>query len=414
MALRKATSRAAAGGLLLLLVTVSVAAQDFLGRYRQGLEAMEAERWEEAARALGQAIAERPQESARIPLRFYFKSYLPFYFLGRARFELGDCPAALAAWDESERQGVVQRFPEYEVLQAERWTCRQRLESEESARAAAIGWSRLRVAEAQERAQALADRDGDPDVRRVWEEDSSLAGRRREAEALLDRARRRLAEQSEVGAVEEIRRAGEMAARAGEELEAAGRRVEVLASERSAERREALREIEELAAAGRRELEAASFLAPYPPGIARRRDDLESALAAAGAAAEEPQRLEELRQALADAVARFRRSVAPPPRKLQEAARALFAADYPQVLEILRDIEMAEPRAAAQAHLFQAAARFALYALGGESDPELLASVRRHILSCRQADPGLEPLPRAFSPRFREIFATTVPPPPGG
>lgn len=411
MALRPAAFRVA---LTLLALTAAgpAAGQDFLEHYKEGLAAVEAEQWETAARELEQAIAGRPEESTRLGLRFYFKPYLPHFYLGRARFELGDCAGALESWDESEEQGVIQRFPEYQELQAKRWTCRQRLESEEAARAAAIQWSRGRIEEAQEASRAVDGLAADPEVREVWTQgEPPLARRRQEAEERLDQARRELAAQAEAGEVTAIRRAGELAARAGEELVEIRAQVETFADELAARREETLGQLDDLVATARRELEASSALEPYPPGIARRRDDLEAILAEVGDTdpGTDPAELEGLRSRLVGSLVRLRRAVAPPPPVLQEAARAFFSADYPMVLELLREAEPDDPRAVAQGHLFQAAARFALYTLGGEDDPALLAATRRDILSCRQADPSLEPLPRAFSPRFRELFAATVP-----
>lgn len=412
----KPSARRAALALLALAATLPAAGQDFLEHYKLGLDAVEAEQWEDAARELEQAVAGRPEESTRLGLRFYFKPYLPHFYLGRARFELGDCAAALEAWDESEEQGVIQRFPEYQELQAKRWTCRQRLESEAAARAAAIQWSRGRIEEAQEASRAVEALAADPEVREIWTQgEPPLARRRQEAEELLDQARRQLAAQAEEGEVAAIRRAGELAAQAGDALVEIQGQVEAFAVELVARREEALGRLDQLVATARRELEDSSFLEPYPPGIARRRADLEAILAEAGdlAPGTDPDELEGLRSRLVGSLVRLRRAVAPPPQVLQEAAQALFSADYPMVLEVLREVELDDPRAVAQAHLFQAAARFALYTLGGEDDPALLAATREDILACRQADPSLEPLARAFSPRFRALFATTVPTPGG-
>ena len=63
-----------------------------------------------------QAIAERPDEKARLSLSPFSKRYLPHFFLGEALLEMDDCEGALAAWAESERQGVVTRLPEYQSL----------------------------------------------------------------------------------------------------------------------------------------------------------------------------------------------------------------------------------------------------------------------------------------------------------
>ena len=68
----------------------------------------------------------RSEEKAKLPVASLPASYLPHFYLGYARFERGDCAGALAAWAESERQGVAPRLPEFEVARRGRKTCEER------------------------------------------------------------------------------------------------------------------------------------------------------------------------------------------------------------------------------------------------------------------------------------------------
>jgi tetratricopeptide (TPR) repeat protein len=94
-----------------------------------------------------------------------------------------------------------------------------------------------------------------------------------------------------------------------------------------------------------------------------------------------------------------------PPPALLEAVDAYFRGDYPRTLDLLEDITsppFADPRVQAQAHLFRAAASFAVYSLEGDE------SQRRNALDsirlARSAAPDLQPSDRYFPPPFLELF----------
>jgi hypothetical protein len=88
--------------------------------FTEGLNATKTRMWSNAVAGMRKAIALNPKESARkvdsSPLRILLgrgTPYLPYYFLGEALFELGDCPGASEAWVTSQRQGFVQKVAEY-------------------------------------------------------------------------------------------------------------------------------------------------------------------------------------------------------------------------------------------------------------------------------------------------------------
>lgn len=114
---------------LLALTWAAPSAGDPREIYRKGIGATDRKEWSTAERLMRQAIAERPVESGE-PVKIYgsrFLPYLPHFYLGLARFGLGDCEGALLAWQESERQGTVRATAQFRSLLANRETCRQRI-----------------------------------------------------------------------------------------------------------------------------------------------------------------------------------------------------------------------------------------------------------------------------------------------
>jgi len=96
--------------------------------------------------------------------------------------------------------------------------------------------------------------------------------------------------------------------------------------------------------------------------------------------------------------------LAAPPPDLVKAARAYFDGRYEESLALLSRLAGLRGRAAAQSHLFRAAARFALYRVGREADASLRSQAAQDVVACRRADASLSPDPQAFSPAFAEFF----------
>ena len=87
---------------LAVLSGALIARADYRQSYTDGLKARDEKKWSDVALHMAAAIAERPAEGDQ---------YLPYYHLGLAHAELGNCAAAVAAWNESERQGAIRRNP---------------------------------------------------------------------------------------------------------------------------------------------------------------------------------------------------------------------------------------------------------------------------------------------------------------
>ncbi len=115
--------------LALLSCALPATAGDYRRSYLDGVKALERGQWAEAARLLGAAVAERPQEQARARLVGAIpEPYLPHHYLGVAYFNQQQCEQALAHWEISERQGAVRSLADL-VAQARRGraTCEARL-----------------------------------------------------------------------------------------------------------------------------------------------------------------------------------------------------------------------------------------------------------------------------------------------
>ncbi len=95
---------------------------------------------------------------------------------------------------------------------------------------------------------------------------------------------------------------------------------------------------------------------------------------------------------------------APAPAALVRAAEAYFGGRYDESLSLLDRLGGLTGRPAAQAHLLRAAARFALYRMGGERDAAMRQRVLEDVVACRQADPRLSLDAEAFPPPFAELF----------
>lgn len=393
-------ARTLAWSAVVLALVPMVLAASPLDEYKLGLAAVEAENWGLAVEHFRRAAVERPEEKARLTKALFFRRYLPHYFLGLAYFRMGQCPAAISSWQESERQGVVTRFPEYEQLRGGREECRQR--QSETRRAVAEAEETLaRAVSAAERVKGLSTQ-----MTLSWDaSDLALSQRQAEADRLLDRAHQTLRLSLSGDDAEGVERA----ARLGTEALQSYRRIEQdadrLQEETLRRRTELLGALRSAADRAANTLSAAAFLRPYPPLVGRTAAELESLLTRARqVTAESPTReIVELRASLEDTGLRFEALIAGPPADLAAAAEAFFGGHYEQTRELLEAVDLSAQRIAIQAHLLRAAALHALYQKGGAIDGQLLAASKSAVAACREL--GMIRVPAgAFSPRFVAFF----------
>ncbi len=91
--------------------------------------------------------------------------------------------------------------------------------------------------------------------------------------------------------------------------------------------------------------------------------------------------------------------------RLTTGIRAYLEGQYDVAVRILDGKPFAGREAAAEAALFRAAARDALYRIGGEKDGELRAAVESDLRVYRGLSPKRKPDPRIFPPRFIAMAA---------
>ena len=93
-----------------------LAAERWWDSYNRGVKAVNAKQYEVAVQALEAAIAAAPAESSAARVRNAAIVYVPHYWLGVAKFNLGDVDGAVRAWRISEEQGAIAKTEFYPKL----------------------------------------------------------------------------------------------------------------------------------------------------------------------------------------------------------------------------------------------------------------------------------------------------------
>jgi hypothetical protein len=117
--------------LLLLASTVSAAPEKWWDAYSRGVTAVNSRNYKVAADALQKSIAEMPTEGTNVRTRKELITYVPHFWLGIAKFNLGDADGALREWRISEEQGVVARTEYYAKMKD--WVARAQIEKQRNA-----------------------------------------------------------------------------------------------------------------------------------------------------------------------------------------------------------------------------------------------------------------------------------------
>jgi hypothetical protein len=124
----------------MIALVIFAAVMKWYEAYSFGVNAVRAKNYQAGADALAAAIAEMPNESAAVRARNEIITYTPHFWLGIAKFNLGDLDGALREWKTSEEQGVVQNTPYYAQLRD--WVARANAEKQRHAENAAAGSKR--------------------------------------------------------------------------------------------------------------------------------------------------------------------------------------------------------------------------------------------------------------------------------
>lgn len=130
--------RAAARFLVLaVLAGNAIAAEKWFEEYNRGVTAVNAKNYEAAATALQKAIAEMPAESTAARSGSKIITYVPHFWLGIAKFNLGDTDGALREWKICEEQGAIAQTMYYARMKD--WVARAQTEKQREAEKAVSG-----------------------------------------------------------------------------------------------------------------------------------------------------------------------------------------------------------------------------------------------------------------------------------
>lgn len=105
-----------------------MALADYKETYRKGIEAVDLKQWSDVASRMREAIAENPKEGEKVKLYgLRFEVYLPYFYLGLALVNSGDCDGAVKALSASEDQGAIRNTPRLPELMSARKGCEAKL-----------------------------------------------------------------------------------------------------------------------------------------------------------------------------------------------------------------------------------------------------------------------------------------------
>lgn len=122
---------------ILFVEQSAFAAEKWWDAYNRGVAAVNGNSHALAATALQKAIAENPTESTSVRAGKSIITYVPHFYLGIAKFNLGDTDGALREWRISEEQGAVARTAYYGKLKD--WVARAQKEKQREAQTAVSG-----------------------------------------------------------------------------------------------------------------------------------------------------------------------------------------------------------------------------------------------------------------------------------
>src|SRR5439155_24963697 len=118
--------------LLLIAIPTAAAQEKWWEAYNRGVKAVNAKSFDVAIAAFQKAMAEMPNESNAARTRNEIIVYVPHFWLGIAKFNLGDVDGALREWKTSEDQGAIEKTDYYAKLRD--WVSRAQMEKIRNAR----------------------------------------------------------------------------------------------------------------------------------------------------------------------------------------------------------------------------------------------------------------------------------------
>jgi len=408
---------------------------DYKRDYGSGVQDYNKGDYADAIESLQKAIDEesKAQEKVRI-YGMRYEPYLPYFYLGQAKFKSGDCAGALAAFKESIAQGVIKQQEQFSELQASMAQCESmKVDVSRIAKAAedAIGnledniglfaklesdkslsseWSsrwqpqldkaRSTAQSLKTRLRAAVDATDEAAIKAIQSEAQGAASALADAQGLAV-ARIDSIKQSQAAdakkQLSDARRALEQALTAGKSIE----------FKQGSEQMASLQQqMTALLSQGDNAVGNSATTASNYRELAQNINNLSRRYALAE---QDWQTQQRLAQAAAENEAAAKAAAARriPPAKLKQVADAYFAGNYQSAVELANPDALEEDRAKIQALLFRAASYYKLYVLSGEKNIQARQRSEDDIRTIKRLNKDFSPYIAAFSPKFLELFRQT-------
>jgi hypothetical protein len=407
--------------LVLLLAFTTPAEAEFKRNYALAKKSYEDGDYSQAVRQFQDAIKDNPESAERVKLYgMRYDSYIPYYFLGEAYFKLNDCSAAMTAWNQAIKEGVVQSQAEFSSMQANMANCKVEVIDVSSIAAQA----KTEIDGLDSAVNSFASLESSTQLKSEWS--SKWKPEVTQGKQLAQTLRQRLAiatQDSDADAIELIineAKRGVSAMNGSERL--AKEQIKAIKAQGAEAQRLALEDARE---ALRSNILLAKAAEKYQDGNSQMKSllaDLEQQVTIGeglGATASATN-IKEQTQIISNVLRRYNLSIQDwqaqkqsiadrtPPPDLKRLAEAYFAGDYESVAKSADPESFNKNRAKIQALLFRAAANYKLYVRTGEQESGTLRQIENDIRAIKKLDRKFTPYIAAFSPRFLEFFKQTT------
>jgi hypothetical protein len=343
------------------IVCAPVLRADYKQAYHEGYQlARQGRDWEIVAQKMTEALKENDREGEQIVLTSAnAQPYLPYFYLGLARFQLGDCRGARENWIKSSVQKkVVLHGREREWFNQYSPICELVVPIEDAFK------------QTQTRLQSIDDLARDADLAKVWNQDAAFAPTLTKLRQQLEQARDGL-KQARASKVEL--------------QQALLTSVKADATQLSDQTDTLLK-----TAKGRRD----DLVAQRQANEKRLADERKPALETTTAANT---------GGTTSSSSETKPAVLAPPDALRAVAQNYVKGRYREARDGLQS-QAVPTEWRAHAALLRAASAFSLYYAEGQKDRRLLDEAIRAVQACTQANHDLRPSRRLFAPHFIEFF----------
>jgi hypothetical protein len=388
------------------IVCAATVRADYKQSYHEGYQlARQGRDWEIVASKMSEALKENDREGEQVVLTSAnAQPYLPYFYLGLARFHLGDCRGARDNWIKSSVQKkVVLHGREREWFNEFSPICELVVPIEDAFK------------QTQTRLQSIDELTHDTDLGKVWNQEPAFAPALVKLRQQFDQAREGL-KQARASKVE-LQQALLTSVKAdatqlSDQTEtllktARGRRDDLAAARVANEKRLA----EERKPATDSSIAAANNASGGGPGTtpgnAGSNAGNGGANGGGGAASSEAKLTDPRGGGSKAADPKVGSAIVPvaltPPDALRAVAQDFVKGRYREARDGLQS-QVVPTEWRAHAALLRAASAFSLYYAEGQKDRKLLDEAIRAVQACSQANRDLRPSRRLFAPHFIEFF----------